>query len=64
MYIYGKVQRGQCVSTPQRLLENLNIAQAQEIKEKRLQIIPGGKKAKSYRERIGQTFTVRSYKLS
>ncbi len=52
------------MSTPQRLLENLNIAQAQEIKEKRLQIIPGGKKAKSYRERIGQTFTVRSYKLS
>ncbi len=36
VYIYGKVQRGQCMSTPRGNFKTLTLAQVEEFQEKRL----------------------------
>ncbi len=46
------------MSTPGGYFKTLTLARVQEIREKDLE------KAKSYTDRIGEAFTVRSYKVS
>ncbi len=64
-YVYGKAQRGQCVSTSGGYFKTLTLVQAQEFWKKHLKIHEKIiKTAKSYVDRIGEMSVVRSCKLS
>ncbi len=52
------------MSTPRGYFKNVNSSGRKKFRRKDFEIMPGKIKAKSYKDRRGQTFTVRSYKLS